>query len=81
MTGSDFLDRLTDQWRADYLDGALAMLACGLPKHMAKRVYDWFYRGPGPGQLMAALMQHRKLPVTGMLQALQVPAQRRTFES
>lgn len=70
MIGADFLDRLTDQRRADYVDGALEMLAYGLPADKATCVYDWYYRGHGPEQLANALKQHRDLPVTGVLQVL-----------
>jgi hypothetical protein len=70
MTGADFFDRLTDQQRASYVDGAVEMLAYTLPDSSAQCVYDWYYRGRGPEQLMGALKQHRELPVTGILQVL-----------
>jgi hypothetical protein len=70
MTGADFFDRLTDQRRADYVDGAIEMLAYTLPDAKAKCVFDWYYRGRGPEQLIGALKQHRELPVTGVLQVL-----------
>jgi hypothetical protein len=67
---SDFLDRLNDQQRAAYVDGAIEMLAYGMEGQKASRALDWFYRGRGPEQLAAALKQHRDLPVTGILQVL-----------
>jgi hypothetical protein len=46
------------------------MMAYSLPDTRAKCVFDWYYRGRGPEQLMGALKQHRDLPVTGILQIL-----------
>jgi hypothetical protein len=70
MTGADFLDRLNTDQRASYADGAVEMLAYTLPNDKAKCVFDWYYRGPGPEQLVGALRQHRELPVAGVLQVL-----------
>ena len=70
MTGADFFDRLNSQQRASYVDGAVEMLAYSLSNDRAKCVFDWYYRGRGPEQLMGALKHHRDLPVSGVLQIL-----------
>jgi hypothetical protein len=70
MTGAEFLEKLNDQQRASYIDGALEMLAYGLPEAKARRVIGWYYEGEGPRQLIGALHQHRQLPVQGVLQVL-----------
>ncbi|MFL5266199.1 MAG: hypothetical protein ACJ8AH_06295 [Stellaceae bacterium] len=70
MTGSEFLEKLNDQQRASYVDGAVEMLAYGLDDRKAGCVVDWYYKGSGPEQLIRALRQHPELPVTGVLQVL-----------
>jgi hypothetical protein len=70
MTGAEFLDKLNDQQRASYVDGAVEMLAYVMPGDKAKCVFDWYYRGQGPEQLIRALRQNRELPVTGILKVL-----------
>ena len=70
MTGADFLDKLNQQQRASYVDGALDMLAYCLTQPQAKCVRDWYYNGDGPRQLIAAVHQCRDKPVQGILQVL-----------
>ena len=70
MTGADFLDKLNHQQRASYIDGALDMLAYGLPVAQSKCVRDWYYEGDGPRQLIRAVHQCRDKPVQGVLQVL-----------
>jgi hypothetical protein len=70
MTGSEFLDKLNHQQQAWYIDGALDMLAYDLTPQKAKSVRDWYYKGDGPRQLIAAVHQCRDKPVQGVLQVL-----------
>ena len=70
MTGSEFLEKLNDQQRASYADGAIEMVSYGMEEHKAGCVIDWYYKGPRREQLIRALRQHPELPVTGVLQVL-----------
>ena len=46
MTGSEFLEKLNDQQRASYADGAIEMVSYGMEEHKAGCVIDWYYKGP-----------------------------------
>jgi hypothetical protein len=74
MTAGDFLDRLNDQQRASYIEGAVEMTGYSLSASgqgtKAECAFDWYFRGQGPRQLAAILPNHKALPVTGILQTL-----------
>jgi hypothetical protein len=74
MNSADFLDKMNGYQRAIYVSGLVDLEAYSLGTagggDKAARILDWYFRGPGPKQVVAAARAHRDLPVEGILKAL-----------
>lgn len=74
MQSSDFFDKLSREEQASYLGPAVEMhayiLAATGDPEQAKCVYDWYFRGPGPRQLVHAASDNRDQPIDKMVYVL-----------
>lgn len=74
VSAGDFLDKMNEQQRFGYMNGALDAITYDLARagqgDKAQCVASFYYEGSGPQDLAALLESHPELPVVGILKAL-----------
>lgn len=74
VTAGDVLDRMDADERFGFMNGALDMLAYELSRagqgDKTACVYDWYFRGNGPSEVVAVFDNHKDLPAVAIIRTL-----------